>query len=52
MSEVKLIGLTEEKIKRMVALPYELLAKQMSEELGYEITVKTTVIKKTDETAS
>ena len=40
------IGLTEEKIQRMAELPYILLAKQISEQEGVDISVKVTLSKK------
>lgn len=40
------IGLTEEKIKRIVELPYILLAKQISEQEGVDISIEVTVRKK------
>lgn len=40
------IGLTEEKLKRIIELPYILLAKQISEENNMEISVTATITKK------
>lgn len=37
------IGLTEDKLKRIAELPYILLAKQISEEKGIDISVTVTV---------
>lgn len=44
-------NLTEDKLKSMIAFTYELLAKQKSQELGVEITCKTTVKRKEEVTA-
>lgn len=52
MGEFKTVGLTEEKMKRIISLPYELLARQMSEEIGCEINVTITVEKKSEQNAS
>ena len=40
------VGLTEDKIRRMAELPYILLAKQISEQEGVDISVKVTITKK------
>lgn len=45
------VNLTEDKVKSMISFAYELLAKQKSEELGVEITCKTTVRRKEEVTA-
>lgn len=39
-------GLTEEKLKRIIELPYILLAKQISEENNVEISITTKITKK------
>lgn len=39
------IGLTEEKLKRIMELPYILLAQQISEEKNIDITVTAVVTK-------
>lgn len=39
-------NLTDEKIERIIRLPYELLARQLSEQYGMKITVDVQVKKK------
>lgn len=41
-------NLTEEKVERIIRLPYELLARQLSEQHGLKITVDVKVKKKED----
>ena len=48
MSEFKTVGLTEDMMKKIISLPYQLLAMQKSEELGCEISVTTFVERKED----